>query len=62
MSRACVRVSSRIIVLDSLNITGYKKHREEHRRQEHRQPHCHAAGELFDAGPPQVSFFFTHGL
>lgn len=41
-------------------ILGYKKHWEEHRRQEHRQSHGHAVGQLPDAGPPQVSVFHTH--
>lgn len=36
-------------------LTGHQKHREEHRRQEHCQPHRNASGQLSHAGSPQVS-------
>ena len=35
-----------------LCLSGNKEHREEYCRQEHCKPHCHAAGQLHDAGPP----------
>lgn len=40
-------------------VTGHKEHREEYCREEHCQPHGHVAGQLHDAGPPEVSFHIS---
>lgn len=39
-----------------LFLSGYKKHRKKYCWQEHCKPHCHAASQLYDAGPSKVRF------